>query len=140
MKDFRKCAFLLRKKRFGQWAKQLTIIHENRLQVRHCDNKARRDAFHTNDLTNVRENDQDEMSFHLNIYSPQCFKNPKDRTPYVDLPLNLCNVIYVPKDGRRKKHELRFSMPGGEAVVLAVQSKEQAENWLKVLNQCALIK
>ncbi len=33
MKDCRKCAFLLRKKRFGQWAKQLTIIRENRLQV-----------------------------------------------------------------------------------------------------------
>lgn len=79
------------------------------------------------------------MYFHLNIYFPQCFKNPKDRTPYVDLPLNLCNVIYVPKDGRRKKHELRFSMPGGEAVVLAVHSKEQAENWLKVLTQFASI-
>lgn len=33
MKDCRKSAFLLRKKRFGQWAKQLTIIRENRLQV-----------------------------------------------------------------------------------------------------------
>ncbi|XP_073680403.1 actin filament-associated protein 1-like 1b [Garra rufa] len=96
MKDCCKCAFLLRKKRFGQWAKQLTIIRENRLQ---------------------------------------CFKNPKDRSPHVDLPLNLCNVIYVPKDGRRKKHELRFSMPGGEALVLAVQSKEQAESWLKVIQE-----
>uniref|UniRef100_A0A9J7ZJY0 Actin filament-associated protein 1-like 1 n=2 Tax=Cyprinus carpio TaxID=7962 RepID=A0A9J7ZJY0_CYPCA len=98
MKDCRKCAFLLRKKRFGQWAKQLTIIRENRLQ---------------------------------------CFKNPKDRSPHVDLPLNLCNVIYVPKDGRRKKHELRFSMPGGEALVLAVQSKEQAESWLKEVSNLA---
>ncbi|XP_042567421.1 actin filament-associated protein 1-like 1b [Cyprinus carpio] len=96
MKDCRKCAFLLRKKRFGQWAKQLTIIRENRLQ---------------------------------------CFKNPKDRSPHVDLPLNLCNVIYVPKDGRRKKHELRFSMLGGEVLVLAVQSKEQAESWLKVIQE-----
>lgn len=34
IKDCRKCAFLLRKKRFGQWAKQLTIIQDNRLQVR----------------------------------------------------------------------------------------------------------
>lgn len=50
----------------------------------------------------------------------------------MDLPLNLCNVIYVPKDGRKKKHELRFSLPGGEALVLAVQSKEQAEKWLRV--------
>ncbi|MFT7796230.1 actin filament-associated protein 1-like 1 isoform X2 [Arapaima gigas] len=95
-KDCRMCAFLLRKKRFGQWTKQLTLIRDNRLQ---------------------------------------CFKKSKDHTPHVDLPLDLCNVIYVPKDGRRKKHELRFSLPGGEALVLAVQSKEQAEDWLKVIRE-----
>ena len=50
----------------------------------------------------------------------------------MEVPLGTCNVIYVPKDGRRKKHELRFSLPGAEALVLAVQSKEQAEEWLKV--------
>ncbi len=50
----------------------------------------------------------------------------------MEVPLSTCNVIYVPKDGRRKKHELRFSLPGAEALVLAVQSKEQAEEWLKV--------
>lgn len=62
----------------------------------------------------------------------QCYKSSKDQSPYMDLPLNLCNVIYVPKDGRKKKHELRFSLPGGEALVLAVQSKEQADKWLRV--------
>lgn len=35
-RDCRICAFLLRKKRFGQWAKQLTVIRDNRLQVRCC--------------------------------------------------------------------------------------------------------
>ncbi|KAB5548831.1 hypothetical protein PHYPO_G00060160 [Pangasianodon hypophthalmus] len=96
VKDCRKFAFLLRKKRFGQWAKQLTVIRENRLQ---------------------------------------CFKNPKDRTPHTDLPLNLCSVVYVCKDGRRKRHELKFSIPGGESLVLAVQSKEQAESWLKAIQE-----
>ncbi|KAI4880145.1 hypothetical protein NFI96_031169 [Prochilodus magdalenae] len=96
VRDCRICAFLLRKKRFGQWAKQLTVIRENRLQ---------------------------------------CYKSSKDQSPYMDLPLNLCNVIYVPKDGRKKKHELRFSLPGGEALVLAVQSKEQAEKWLRVVRE-----
>ncbi|KAI1903010.1 hypothetical protein AGOR_G00022770 [Albula goreensis] len=95
-KDCRICAFLLRKKRFGQWAKQLTVVRDNRLL---------------------------------------CYKSSKDHTPYIDLPLNLCQVIYVPKDGRRKKHELRFSLPGGEALVLAVQSKEQAERWLRVIQE-----
>lgn len=96
VKDCRICAFLLKKKRFGQWAKQLTVIRENRLQ---------------------------------------CYKSSKDQSPYMDLPLNLCNVIYIPKDGRKKKHELRFSLPGGEALVLAVQSKEQAEKWLEVVRE-----
>ena len=62
----------------------------------------------------------------------QCYKSIKDSTPNTELPLNLCNVIYVPKEGRKKRHELRFSLPGGEALVLAVQSKEQAQRWLKV--------
>lgn len=134
MKDCRKCAFLLRKKRFGQWAKQLTIIRENRLQVNHTGTFKRRQTIYI-----FKHLAEQKCIFNLPstkpfwFYSPQCFKNPKDRSPHVDLPLNLCNVIYVPKDGRRKKHELRFSMPGGEALVLAVQSKEQAESWLKVL-------
>ncbi|KAF3841040.1 hypothetical protein F7725_006902 [Dissostichus mawsoni] len=70
VRDCRICAFLLRKKRFGQWTKQLIVVRDNKLQ-----------------------------------------------------------------EGRKKRHELRFSLPGGEALVLAVQSKEQAQRWLKVL-QC----
>ncbi|XP_043559758.1 actin filament-associated protein 1-like 1 isoform X2 [Chiloscyllium plagiosum] len=96
VKDCKICAFLLRKKRFGQWAKQLCVIKENRLL---------------------------------------CYKSSKDHQPHMELPLNVCNVIYVPKDGRRKKHELRFSQPGTEALVLAVQSKEQAEEWLKIIRE-----
>uniref|UniRef100_A0A8D0KZA4 Actin filament-associated protein 1-like 1 n=1 Tax=Strix occidentalis caurina TaxID=311401 RepID=A0A8D0KZA4_STROC len=98
VKDCRICAFLLRKKRFGQWAKQLTIIRDNKLL---------------------------------------CYKSSKDRQPHMEVPLGPCNVIYVPKDGRRKKHELRFSLPGAEALVLAVQSKEQAEEWLKVIKEAS---
>lgn len=96
VRDCRICAFLLRKKRFGQWAKQLTVIKENKLLS---------------------------------------YKSSKDQHPHMELPLNLCSVTYVPKDGRRKKHELRFSLPGAEALVLAVQSKEQAEEWLKVIRE-----
>ncbi|XP_005727900.1 actin filament-associated protein 1-like 1 [Pundamilia nyererei] len=95
VRDCRICAFLLRKKRFGQWAKQLVVVRDNKLQ---------------------------------------CFKSIKESSPNTELPLNLCNVIYVPKEGRKKRHELRFSLPGGEALVLAVQSKEQAQRWLKVVH------
>ncbi|XP_034033994.1 actin filament-associated protein 1-like 1 isoform X2 [Thalassophryne amazonica] len=102
VRDCRICAFLLRKKRFGQWAKQLVVVRDSKLQ---------------------------------------CYKSIKESTPHTELPLNLCNVIYVPKEGRKKRHELRFSLPGGEALVLAVQSKEQAQRWLKVVqdvgSQCS---
>lgn len=94
VRDCKICAFLMRKKRFGQWTKQLVVVRDNKLQ---------------------------------------CFKSIKDTTPNTELPLSLCNVIYVPKEGRKKRHELRFSLPGGEALVLAVQSKEQAQRWLKVV-------
>ncbi|XP_029439233.1 actin filament-associated protein 1-like 1 [Rhinatrema bivittatum] len=96
VKDCRICAFLLRKKRFGQWAKQLTVIRDGKLLS---------------------------------------YKSSKDQQPHLELPLSICNVIYVPKDGRRKKHELRFSLPGAEGLVLAVQSREQAEEWLKVIKE-----
>lgn len=95
-RDCRICAFLLRKKRFGQWAKQLTVIRENRLQ---------------------------------------CYKSSKDTCPYVDLLLPQCTVVYAPKDSKRKHHELRFTLPNGDALVLAVQSKEQAHRWLKVVRE-----
>ncbi|XP_075897636.1 actin filament-associated protein 1-like 1 [Nelusetta ayraudi] len=95
-RDCRICAFLLRKKRFGQWAKQLTVIRENRLQ---------------------------------------CYKSSKDSCPYVDLLLPQCTVVYAPKDSKRKHHELRFTLPNGDALVLAVQSKEQAHRWLRVVRE-----
>lgn len=34
VRDCRICAFLLRKKRFGQWAKQLVVVRDNKLQVK----------------------------------------------------------------------------------------------------------
>ncbi|XP_031713488.1 actin filament-associated protein 1-like 1 isoform X3 [Anarrhichthys ocellatus] len=95
-RDCRICAFLLRKKRFGQWAKQLTVIREKRLQ---------------------------------------CYKSSKDTNPYVDLLLPQCTVVYAPKDSKRKHHELRFTLPNGDALVLAVQSKEQAHRWLRVVRE-----
>ncbi|XP_032481268.1 actin filament-associated protein 1-like 1 isoform X4 [Phocoena sinus] len=96
VRDCRICAFLLRKKRFGQWAKQLTVIKEDQLL---------------------------------------CYKSSKDRQPHLRLALDICNVIYVPKDSRHKRHELRFSQGATEVLVLALQSREQAEEWLKRLSQ-----
>lgn len=34
VRDCRICAFLMRKKRFGQWTKQLVVVRDNKLQVK----------------------------------------------------------------------------------------------------------
>lgn len=54
----------------------------------------------------------------------------------MDLLLPQCTVVYAPKDSKRKHHELRFTLPNGDALVLAVQSKEQAHRWLRVSYAC----
>ncbi|XP_041926227.1 actin filament-associated protein 1 isoform X1 [Alosa sapidissima] len=99
VKDARICAFLLRKKRFGQWTKLLCVIKDNKLL---------------------------------------CYKSSKDQTPQMELLLGGCSITHVPKDGKKKKHELKIVHQGADALVLAVQSKEQAEEWLKVMREvCA---
>ncbi|XP_023202062.1 actin filament-associated protein 1 isoform X1 [Xiphophorus maculatus] len=96
VKDARICAFLLRKKRFGQWTKLLCVIKDNKLL---------------------------------------CYKSSKDQTPQMELTLSGCSIMHIPKDGRKKKHELKIVHQGADALVLAVQSKEQAEEWLKVMRE-----
>ncbi|XP_034413356.1 actin filament-associated protein 1 isoform X2 [Cyclopterus lumpus] len=96
VKDARICAFLLRKKRFGQWTKLLCVIKDNKLL---------------------------------------CYKSSKDHTPQMELTLTGCSINHIPKDGKKKKHELKIVHQGADALVLAVQSKEQAEEWLKVMRE-----
>ncbi|XP_018083968.1 actin filament-associated protein 1 isoform X3 [Xenopus laevis] len=100
VKDAKICAFLLRKKRFGQWTKLLCVVKENKLL---------------------------------------CYKTSKDQQPQMELPLNGCAVTYVPKDSKKKKHELKVTHQGTDALVLAVQSEEQAEQWLKVIKDACNI-
>ncbi|KAM6949352.1 actin filament-associated protein 1 [Aplochiton taeniatus] len=99
VKDARICAFLLRKKRFGQWTKLLCVIKDNKLL---------------------------------------CYKSSKDHNPQMELLLSGCSISHVPKDGKKKKHELRIVHQGADALVLAVQSKEQADQWLKVMREVCL--
>ncbi|XP_062902384.1 actin filament-associated protein 1 isoform X3 [Mobula hypostoma] len=100
VKDAKICAFLLRKKRFGQWTKQFCVIKDNKLL---------------------------------------CYKSSKDHQPQMELLLTVHNVSYVPKDSKRKKHELRITQQGADMLVLAVQSKEQAEEWLKVIKDVVVL-
>nr|XP_012638930.1 actin filament-associated protein 1 isoform X1 [Microcebus murinus] len=96
VKDAKICAFLLRKKRFGQWTKLLCVIKDSKLL---------------------------------------CYKSSKDQQPQMELPLQGCNITYIPKDSKKKKHELKITQQGTDPLVLAVQSKEQAEQWLKVIKE-----
>ncbi|XP_023381430.1 actin filament-associated protein 1 [Pteropus vampyrus] len=96
VKDAKICAFLLRKKRFGQWTKLLCVIKDTKLL---------------------------------------CYKSSKDQQPQMELPLQGCSVTYLPKDSKKKQHELRITQQGTDPLVLAVQSKEQAEQWLKVIRE-----
>lgn len=130
-RDCRICAFLLRKKRFGQWAKQLTVIRDNRLQVRCCTfSSSLKDVLYLCIFPFFPPH-----TYHI-LFFVQCYKSSKDMSPYVDLLLPQCTVVYVPKDTKRKHHELRFTLPNGDALVLAVQSKEQAHTWLTVILAC----
>lgn len=45
-----------------------------------------------------------------------------------------CSVVYKEKQLRRKEHKLKIIPVGGEAIVLALQSKEQTEQWLRVIH------
>lgn len=62
----------------------------------------------------------------------QCYKSSKDQQPQMELPLQGCSIAYLPKDSKKKQHELKITQQGADPLVLAVQSKEQAEQWLKV--------
>lgn len=50
----------------------------------------------------------------------------------MELTLCGCSVTHIPKDSKKKKHELKIVHQGADPLVLALQSQEQAEEWLKV--------
>ncbi|KAM9837249.1 actin filament-associated protein 1-like 2 [Aulostomus maculatus] len=62
-----------------------------------------------------------------------CYKSSKEQTPLLDVSLLGCSVVYKEKQMKRKEHKLKIVPVGGEAIVLGLQSKEQTEQWLKVI-------
>uniref|UniRef100_A0A8C6LTV9 Actin filament-associated protein 1-like 2 n=1 Tax=Nothobranchius furzeri TaxID=105023 RepID=A0A8C6LTV9_NOTFU len=65
-------------------------------------------------------------------YRLLCYKSSKDQTPLLDVSLLGCSVTYKEKHLKKKEHKLKIIPVGGEAIVLGLQSKDQAEQWLKV--------
>ncbi|XP_044193848.1 actin filament-associated protein 1-like 2 isoform X1 [Thunnus albacares] len=64
-----------------------------------------------------------------------CYKSSKEQTPLLDVSLLGCSVVYKEKQLKRKEHKLKIVPAGGEAIVLGLQSKEQTEQWLKVIQE-----
>uniref|UniRef100_A0A3P8THS8 Actin filament-associated protein 1-like 2 n=1 Tax=Amphiprion percula TaxID=161767 RepID=A0A3P8THS8_AMPPE len=64
-----------------------------------------------------------------------CYKSSKEQTPLLDVSLLGCSVVYKEKQLKRKEHTLKIIPVGGEAIVLGLQSKEQTEQWLKVIQE-----
>ncbi|KAM7370783.1 hypothetical protein PAMP_010304 [Pampus punctatissimus] len=67
-----------------------------------------------------------------------CYKSSKEQTPLLDVSLLGCSVVYKEKQPKRKEHKLKIIPVGGEAIVLGLQSKEQTEQWLKVIQEISL--
>uniref|UniRef100_A0A3P8VBP0 Actin filament-associated protein 1-like 2 n=1 Tax=Cynoglossus semilaevis TaxID=244447 RepID=A0A3P8VBP0_CYNSE len=64
-----------------------------------------------------------------------CYKSSKEQTPLLDVSLLGCTVVYKEKQPKKKEHKLKITPVGGEAIVLGLQSKEQTEQWLKVIQE-----
>ncbi|KAM6898578.1 actin filament-associated protein 1-like 2 isoform 1-T1 [Lycodopsis pacificus] len=64
-----------------------------------------------------------------------CYKSSKEQTPLLDVSLLGCSVVYKEKQLRKKEHKLKVIPVGGEAIVLGLQSKEQTEQWLRVIQE-----
>uniref|UniRef100_A0A6I8R3Y5 Actin filament-associated protein 1-like 2 n=3 Tax=Xenopus tropicalis TaxID=8364 RepID=A0A6I8R3Y5_XENTR len=62
-----------------------------------------------------------------------CYKTSKDHNAQLDVSLIGCGVLYKEKQVRRKEHKLKITPTGADVIVLGMQSREQAEQWLKVI-------
>uniref|UniRef100_A0A8C4YF09 Actin filament-associated protein 1-like 2 n=1 Tax=Gopherus evgoodei TaxID=1825980 RepID=A0A8C4YF09_9SAUR len=64
-----------------------------------------------------------------------CYKSSKDHTPQLDVNLLGCSVIHKEKQVRKKEHKLKIIPMTGDVIVLGLQSKDQAEQWLRVIQE-----
>ncbi|XP_074089729.1 actin filament-associated protein 1-like 2 isoform X3 [Macrotis lagotis] len=64
-----------------------------------------------------------------------CYKSSKDHNPQLDVNLVGCSVIYKEKQVRKKEHNLKITPTNADVIVLGLQSKDQAEQWLRVIQE-----
>ncbi|KAM9549331.1 actin filament-associated protein 1-like 2 isoform 1-T1 [Guaruba guarouba] len=64
-----------------------------------------------------------------------CYKSSKDYSPQLDVNLLGCTVIHKEKQVRKKEHKLKIIPMNADVIVLGLQSKDQAEQWLRVIQE-----
>ncbi|XP_069610459.1 actin filament-associated protein 1-like 2 [Ranitomeya imitator] len=62
-----------------------------------------------------------------------CYKSSKEQNPQLDITLLGCAVTHKEKQVRKKEHKLKITPTNGDVIVLGMQSREQALQWLKVI-------
>ncbi|KYO40539.1 actin filament-associated protein 1-like 2 isoform B [Alligator mississippiensis] len=66
-----------------------------------------------------------------------CYKSSKDHNPQLDVNLLGCTVTYKEKQVRKKEHKLKIIPMNTDVIVLGLQSKDQAEQWLRVIQEAS---
>ncbi|XP_077205947.1 actin filament-associated protein 1-like 2 isoform X2 [Paroedura picta] len=64
-----------------------------------------------------------------------CYKTSKDHNPQLDVSLVGCSVIHKEKHVRKQEHKLKIIPMNTDVIVLGLQSKDQAEQWLRVIQE-----
>ncbi|KAM7103135.1 actin filament-associated protein 1-like 2 isoform 1-T1 [Ciconia maguari] len=64
-----------------------------------------------------------------------CYKSSKDHSPQLDVNLLGCTVVHKEKQVRKKEHKLKIIPMNADVIVLGLQSKDQAEQWLRVIQE-----
>ncbi|XP_025906372.1 actin filament-associated protein 1-like 2 isoform X2 [Nothoprocta perdicaria] len=64
-----------------------------------------------------------------------CYKSSKDHSPQLDVNLLGCTVIHKEKQVKKKEHKLKIIPANADVIVLGLQSKDQAEQWLRVIQE-----
>ncbi|XP_051002809.1 actin filament-associated protein 1-like 2 [Acomys russatus] len=64
-----------------------------------------------------------------------CYKSSKDHSPQLDVSLLGSRVVHKEKQVRRKGHKLKIMPRNADVIVLGLQSKDQAEQWLRVIQE-----
>ncbi|XP_072095686.1 actin filament-associated protein 1-like 2 isoform X1 [Mobula birostris] len=68
-----------------------------------------------------------------------CYKSSKDQNPQLDVSLIGCNIVYKEKQVKKKEHTLKITPVNSDVIVLGLQSKDQADQWLKVIQEISNI-